>query len=317
MRRFREALSALIGKGESFGARARSMPRPENHRASWADRSSLLQDSLESVLFKRFPPELNQYIDRWHKDVLRRELQGMERGADLAVLDVGCGYGRLAEAIRECPPGARVVGIDISPTYAALFARRGAGSPVLASAAALPFSDSSFDVIICVTVLMYAPPPDLQRTFREFLRCLKPNGRLLLIENSVGGYNLYTCFRVLPAVASALGLRRSSASAGEGHIFSRREIPSLCSSSGAAIVRREGITAFTALLPVFQILSTLRLGFAYRFLLKFLHGSPFLPDWSLHTFCRIEKEASGADGGAAGNAARGPELAEGISKPVR
>ena len=111
---------------------------------------------------------------------------GVVTGED--VLDVACGTG--SAAIRAAQSGARVVGLDLAPP---LFdARR--RSAVQAStnvrwvtgvAAALPFSDGSFDVVLSV---FGAPFAQRQRaTARELARVLRGGGRLAMFNWTARG----------------------------------------------------------------------------------------------------------------------------------
>jgi SAM-dependent methyltransferase len=91
-----------------------------------------------------------------------------------ATLDVGCGEGRVSRdlALR----GHRVTAIDSSPTL--LDAAREAdpsGNYVLADAAALPFADGSFDLVVAYNSLMDVH--DMPGAVAEAARVLEPGGR--------------------------------------------------------------------------------------------------------------------------------------------
>ena len=89
-----------------------------------------------------------------------------------ATLDLGCGEGRLgAELTRR---GHRVVGVDASPRMVE-FAREH-HEALVADAAALPFDDASFDLVVAYMALMNLD--DLDGALREAARVLTPGGRL-------------------------------------------------------------------------------------------------------------------------------------------
>jgi SAM-dependent methyltransferase len=92
-----------------------------------------------------------------------------------ATLDLGCGEGRVARDLRAC--GHRVTCIDASPTLLGL-AREAdpAGEYLLADAAALPFADASFDLVVAYNSLMDIQ--DMPGAVREAARVLEPRGRL-------------------------------------------------------------------------------------------------------------------------------------------
>ena len=90
-------------------------------------------------------------------------------------LDLGCGEGRVARDLAM--RGHRVTGIDAAPTLVRL-AREAdpAGEYLLADAAALPFEDAAFDLVVAFNSLM--DRQDLAGAVRESARVLEPGGRL-------------------------------------------------------------------------------------------------------------------------------------------
>src|SRR3954470_11173820 len=90
-----------------------------------------------------------------------------------ALLDVGCGGGLLAPHL---PSGYRHVGVDVSATALAIASAYGVEG-VLADAAALPFRDGFFDVVVAGEVLEHVP--DLDAVVAEATRVLKPGGLFL------------------------------------------------------------------------------------------------------------------------------------------
>lgn len=62
--------------------------------------------------------------------------------------------------------------------YIAMDIQHRPGLEVAGSALALPFADAAFDSVFCSQVLEHVPDPE--QALREFARCLKPGGVLLL-----------------------------------------------------------------------------------------------------------------------------------------
>jgi SAM-dependent methyltransferase len=96
------------------------------------------------------------------------------------VLDVGCGTGVLArEALGRVGQEGQVVGVDLNEGMLAVAAR---SEPNIdwrrGDAAALPFEDASFDVVVSQFALMYFP--DRVASLREMWRALAPGGRLAI-----------------------------------------------------------------------------------------------------------------------------------------
>jgi SAM-dependent methyltransferase len=96
------------------------------------------------------------------------------------VLEVGCGWGELAEwAARET--GADVVALDLSPRMVELARERGVDARI-GDVQELPFDDDAFDVAIAAWMLYHVP--DLDRALAELARILRPGGRLVAATNS-------------------------------------------------------------------------------------------------------------------------------------
>jgi SAM-dependent methyltransferase len=90
-------------------------------------------------------------------------------------LDLGCGEGRVARDLAG--RGHAVVGIDASPTLVELAREADPGSEyLLGDAAALPFDDASFDLVVAYNLLMDVE--DMAGAVRETARVLVRGGRL-------------------------------------------------------------------------------------------------------------------------------------------
>jgi ubiquinone/menaquinone biosynthesis C-methylase UbiE len=104
------------------------------------------------------------------------------------VLDVGCGTGVLTcLAADAVGPSGRATGIDPSAAMIAAARRNAAleGSSAafrLAAIEALPYADSSFDVVLSSFMLHHLPPEVKRDGLREVYRVLKDGGRLLAVD---------------------------------------------------------------------------------------------------------------------------------------
>jgi SAM-dependent methyltransferase len=84
------------------------------------------------------------------------------------VLEVGCGEGRQLTAIGSRFPGADLIGIDL-PDVELMEAWDGVESAMVqGSALTLPFTDDSFDLVLCIEVLEHLPDPE--QALREIAR---------------------------------------------------------------------------------------------------------------------------------------------------
>ncbi len=120
-----------------------------------------------------------------------RQLRAWERDrlalvAGETLLDVGCGPGDAGVALVAGAGGtARLVGIDASERMLAVARERAAAAGVAAEfrvgdAAALPEPDGSVDALRSERMLQWVPDPDA--ALREFVRVLRPGGRLVVID---------------------------------------------------------------------------------------------------------------------------------------
>ena len=114
---------------------------------------------------------------RYRRQALERA--GLRSG--MRVLDVGTGTGLLArEILAILGTAGRIVGLDPSWKMMAE-ARRHTGLRLVQGVGErLPFADNQFDFVTMGYALRHVP--DLDQTFGEYCRVLKPRGRVLLLE---------------------------------------------------------------------------------------------------------------------------------------
>jgi SAM-dependent methyltransferase len=119
----------------------------------------------------------DKWMGRWSRLVAQEFLKWLELPAGLRWLDVCCGSGAITETIVERNAPATAVGADVSAEQIS-FARQHRAYPNVsfetADAMALPFPDSSFDVVVCGLGLNYLPSP--LRALEEFRRVTRPGG---------------------------------------------------------------------------------------------------------------------------------------------
>lgn len=91
------------------------------------------------------------------------------RLAPESVLDVGCGAGHFAEALRATLPDTRLTGVDLSERVLREAREHVPGVSFLAgSAYELPFDDGSFDLVVAAELLETLHDP--QKALREIVR---------------------------------------------------------------------------------------------------------------------------------------------------
>jgi len=112
------------------------------------------------------------------------ELATAEVPNPVAILDVGCGTGRLLMAAEVRFPGVRLEGIDAAgEMIKQAQAARPAGSKInfqQATAEHLPFPDAEFDLVF--STMTFHHWGDQRQGIAELARVLKPGGRWLLAD---------------------------------------------------------------------------------------------------------------------------------------
>jgi ubiquinone/menaquinone biosynthesis C-methylase UbiE len=103
------------------------------------------------------------------------------------ILDIGCGTGTLAVAIKAWVPGVEVVGLDPDPKALARARRKAerAGVSIRLDqgfADQLPYPDASFDRVFSSLMFHHLPHEAKLATLREVRRVLKSGGSLHLLD---------------------------------------------------------------------------------------------------------------------------------------
>lgn len=97
------------------------------------------------------------------------------------VLDVACGTGLVAvEAARILGTAENITCLDPSAGMLAVAQKKLAATFVQGRAEALPFADNAFDFLTMGYALRHVT--DLETTFREYRRVLRPGGTVLILE---------------------------------------------------------------------------------------------------------------------------------------
>jgi ubiquinone/menaquinone biosynthesis C-methylase UbiE len=158
-----------------------------------------------------------------------------------AILDVGCGTGRLLRAAAARFPGARLDGVDAAEGMVKQAAA--ALPPGLdirfqqATAEALPFGDDSFDLVL--STMTFHHWADQSKAIGEVSRVLAPGGRWLLADFIAKGLMVF--------IAPLLRI---------GRVQRRSRLDAMLAAHGLAVVAEKRVPGMAGNIPVLAIAAT-------------------------------------------------------------
>lgn len=113
-----------------------------------------------------------------------KELFDLDATQKLKILEIGCGPGALAAALRRWYPTAEITAIDRDSEFIRFAKEHENGIEFMeGDATALPFQSNTFDVTISNTVSEHVKPA---KFYGEQLRVLKPGGICLVLSSRKG-----------------------------------------------------------------------------------------------------------------------------------
>lgn len=176
-------MNPAIGKSRNVASYMVDLIFPETK-----ERNNMKNLSEKSIAYYN----LNNYYEMFSKaedypKYIEKELIKISK--DKIVLDAGCGSGKYLteiEKVSKC-----LYGVDVSKDQIsiALSKVKNKENLICTDLISLPFEDDKFDIIYSSWVL--GTIVDLnkrEKVLKELIRVLKPNGKIILIENNIGGY---------------------------------------------------------------------------------------------------------------------------------
>jgi SAM-dependent methyltransferase len=162
------------------------------------------------------------------------------------VLDVGCGAGQVAKAVKRERPDLEVLACDVSKTAIATASATPEGVDFrLATAERLPFADGELDFVWIFDMLEHVDDPDL--VLREAARVIRPGGGFHIVLPLEGQPR--TLYRLVGA-----GTRWTAKVRHGGHVqlFSADRFRTMAASCGLPVTRTRW--SYHAVLQVLDLL---------------------------------------------------------------
>lgn len=165
-----ENVSHLLDNGKAMGA-----------SSLWPFESASAHETVSAIIRRRSTNRT---------DVREVALRDLDLSFAKSILDLGCGFGFMAEALaRRAAPDARLVGVDVWGSNEAPFLQRAAAAGRKASFACmqvdseLPWPDRSFDLVVCSYSLYF-----FADVLPEVARVLAPDGLFLAVTHSENSF---------------------------------------------------------------------------------------------------------------------------------
>ena len=159
----------------------------------WSERGDALAGNAphRAICSVHHGPKFNKAIHRVQEKALRPQIAAA-RGTQAEevpfdVLEIGAGVGRWAASFD--PARTRFTGVDISEGMVEAARKNVPHSrfDLLGEDSVLPYGDESFDLSFSVTVMHHNPTPTRRTLISEMWRVTRPGGRLMFLEDFVGG----------------------------------------------------------------------------------------------------------------------------------
>ena len=106
-----------------------------------------------------------------------------------AILDVGCGKGRILDLLKQVYPEKKLTGIDATPNYLSYVPsgiERLSGRMEI-----LPFRDNTFDFVFSVETLEHSL--NVYAALKEMVRVTRPGGTLLVLDKDKSKWGTLEC----------------------------------------------------------------------------------------------------------------------------
>ncbi|ORX85171.1 methylase [Anaeromyces robustus] len=166
-------------------------------------------------------------------------LEEIEKYGDFeTLLDAGCGTAPMISLLKEKYPNKKYTGIDLSPKMIEQAKNKNLENTefIVGDCENLPFNENSFDIVINSQSFHHYPSP--QDFFNSVYKVLKPNGILILRDNTVkSSIGQWFANNVELKLANLMGY-------GDVRIYSLDEVREFCKNANLEVVKIEAQKSF-------------------------------------------------------------------------
>lgn len=184
---------------------------------------SLMEFDKAAERFDDNSPSVYNMCRNDYPDILNE----IEKESFNSLLDAGCGTGSVISLLRRKYPEKNYVGIDLSGKMinAAKIKNDSSVTFVCGDCEELPFTDNSFDVVICSQSFHHYPNPE--KFFYNVNRVLTKGGRLILRDMTSSSYMVRWLINNIEIPLANRVLHK-----GDVRVYDRNDIKNLCDNSG-------------------------------------------------------------------------------------
>ena len=158
----------------------------------------------------------------FYQAIHQRLLEYVELKENAAVLDLGCGTGKLMNRLAAEFPTVKAIGLDLAPKMLREARTRNQYRKrlifVSSRAESLSFADEQFDAVFCTMSFLHYPHP--QQVFQQVSRVLSSGGRFYLVDVYRGEHD-FSSF--IPSI-------------GEMRLYNRQQREQLGTSAGLTAI---------------------------------------------------------------------------------
>jgi len=150
--------------------------KTEEIQQAWDQRQQRLGSNQRSVLYKNLPEVFNQSLHKRHSQFIVNNIPPTAH----RLLDLGCGYGRLAREVKRDNSEIAISGVELCQAFAEQFDKE--FEECFHGSIQSYQPQNRFDVILIVTVLMYVEREELSELLNRYWATLPIGGRIICIE---------------------------------------------------------------------------------------------------------------------------------------